>query len=345
MRNYVGKLVVPGVMATLALCLAGCGRPTADPNVLSKPLLTSLIAPQVDGSDQQWCMNTAKIKYSGNNQPIGDGPPPADGASGSDNSSAATQNGASADPVSADGFPLILAEEAFIRWSDQDVYVMSLLIGGGFIAVHNGGYPQSLNEPGSPGSVYQPENLDQVQAVVADIRERGAIIDLTDKGRSAGVYDSTNGFCAIGSWAVNDVTWTTPATDAKGNYVSHVTASLGFEAHRLGAATTDINPMQLQQIETRQYTVAKFNDGWKLVPDDQSQPQQAPAQPGSADTSQNNSNTNQDDGGLAGALLTHKLLTDHNGDNDNENDGNSNGENNNGDSSNDNNSDSGGDDN
>jgi hypothetical protein len=351
-----------------------CPQPPSaplDPNQLSKPLLAKLIAPQIDRSDQQWCMNTIKIKYASTNAPIANGPapqPPAeqnqpqadqgewhggvhrqvggrelpwDGSRYTDpqgdqywqdaggrtfmahhdqqyysdnggpwqpyqgNSSTASAPMPAPPP---DGFPLIFAEEAYVRWSAQDGFVMALLIGGGYIAVHEGGYPRSLIDPGTPGDVFTPKTLDDVKLVIATIAHRGAVIDLTGKGRSAGVWDAANGFCATGKWLPDDVNWTPPAPGAQGTTVSHVTVRLVFLANRLGSATGTINPMGIWQSATQEYTVVKYNDGWRLQTGDTQQAPTSSARLGDG-SSQDGVGTD-----LGEALLAHKILSDKHGD-------------------------------
>lgn len=230
----------------------------ADP---SKGTVTALMKAYLSKQDpESWCLNPMKIKSVKDDQPIG---------------LTALGNylhshGKDAGSFSADIFPVIFAEEAFIKWNDHDAYVMEMLIGGNYIAVHEGGYDRSTAGRGSPGNIYVPANGDQVDGVIDVIREKGALVDLTDKGRKAGVWDPANGFCLAGYWDLNEVTgWTSPAADNEGKVVTHIKARETFHPTALGAAKTAFNPMGFDYTTVDQeFVAAKFNDGWRIISGD-----------------------------------------------------------------------------
>lgn len=284
-----------------------------DPNALSKPLLEKLVNGAIDSSDQTWCMNVFKIKSAATNEIVtlndsSDAPAANDNQNGTD-----PQN---ASPSPSDPFPLIFAEEAYIRWSDQDAFVMGMLIAGNYIAVHSGGYPQSQVEPGTPGDAYAPHNLQDVEAVIAAIRERGAVVDLTNAGRNGGVWNSSTGLCVVGNWTLESIdAWTPEATDSKGNIVTHIKARVVLAPARIGDASKDINPMGIvfRPAQDWEFTAVKYNDGWHLVqPSGDQQP--------TASASQASSGTQDDGESLAGAFALHSALS---GNHDDENDENS----------------------
>jgi hypothetical protein len=117
-------------------------------------------------------------------------------------------------------------------------------------------------------SRYAPTTIAAVQDVISAIRERGAEVDLTDKGRKAGVWDATNGFCLKGNWSYRDIDgWTAPSTDSKGNIVTHIKAEIDFTAKQLGQANSAINPLKIVLSSEKDYDAVKFNDGWRIGSD------------------------------------------------------------------------------
>jgi hypothetical protein len=224
---------------------------------LNKSTLADLIRPTIATDEVRWCMNPVKLKYAATNNLV-TFPSPADDAPAADGQDS------TADPPK--GFPLIFAEEAYVKWTDQDAYVMELLIGGGYIAVHSGGYEKSFNAPGTPGGTYIIKNRADVDQVIAAIKSRGAVVELTDRGRAEGVWDVDNGFCAVGNWKFYDIDgWTVPAANHEGTIVTHITSDRSFEVKSLGAATGNINAMGFPYLNQQEFSAEKYNDGWRLV--------------------------------------------------------------------------------
>jgi hypothetical protein len=165
-----------------------------------------------------------------------------------------------------------------------------------------------MNQPGRPGGVYMPNSLSDIQSVIKIIRQRGAEVDLTSKGRAAGVWDADKGFCLQGHWQVTGIDgWTAPAADSHGNMTTHVTANISFAATHLGRANDGINPLGLTSEATRTYDAVLYNDGWRIVTDggDAAPPPQA--------------STSHSGGlfdGLFGWLVEHHLMSggDHDSD-------------------------------
>jgi len=240
-----------GLPVTLFLAVAACSDP-------SKNTIWSLVKENIEQRKAvTWCLNPVKIKSTGSNLPLGlwvlD--PSADSES--------RMNGV----VSTAAFPLIFAEEAFVKWSDPDVYIMTLLVAGKYIAVHEGGYPGSQNEPGKPGKAYDPTTTDQVEAIIEVIREKGAVVDLTTKGLQEGIWDAESGFCVRGVWELYKITgWTAAAADSNGKLVTHIEADERFHPTSLGAAKTGLNPMGFTYtMYGQEFVAAKFNDGWRII--------------------------------------------------------------------------------
>jgi len=224
----------------------------------SKNIFTTLVKASIANQEaESWCLNSLKMKSPKTNRPIGLE------ALGN----MVKSQGQTAGTFPATVFPLIFAEEAFIKWNDHDVYVMEMLIGGGYIAVHEGGYKDNPASPGQPGRIDVPTTDDQVDIIVEMIRQNGAVVDLTDKGRNDGVWDPGNGLCLQGHWELNEVTgWTDPAPDKDGKIVTHIRATEIFQPTSLGAATSAFNPMGFSYTTAEQeFVAAKFNDGWRIV--------------------------------------------------------------------------------
>src|SRR5580658_4981346 len=180
----------------------------------SQGTVTAVLKTYIDKLDpENWCLNPMKIKSLKTDRPIGLE------ALGN----LVQSNGQNGGSFSANIFPVVFAEEAFMKWNEQDAYVMAILIGGKYIAVHAGGYPRSTRAPGNPGGVYDANNYDQVIQVINAIKSQGAVVDLTDKGRKDGVWEPDNGFCLQGFWQLQEVTgWTSPAADNEGKIVTHI---------------------------------------------------------------------------------------------------------------------------
>ena len=167
--------------------------------------------------------------------------------------------------ISENEFPIIFAEEAFVPWDEGDAFIMHLLIGGSYIVVHRGGYERSATEKGSPGPVYVPRSYDDTTRIVDGIRRLGALVELTEKGRSAHVWSSDDGFCVNGRWDLNTVkNWTEPAPDSNGRILTHISAELKFKPIRLGQASPVDNPFGAGFYRSIEPTAIKYNDGWKM---------------------------------------------------------------------------------
>lgn len=165
--------------------------------------------------------------------------------------------------ISASVFPVIFAEEAFIAWDSDSELVMLVLLGEGYIGVHKGGYPQSTREPGKPGELYRISSFKDAQKVVADIKQRGAVVELTEKGSRAHAWDDDN-FCLTGRWVFHEVLGKTdPAPDNRGRTVTNATALLHFKPEKVGRSAID-NPLGtfLEREVTIEYT--KYSDGWRM---------------------------------------------------------------------------------
>lgn len=90
----------------------------------------------------------------------------------------------------------VLTEDGYLIWTDQDKYVMSVLIGQGYITVHSGGYMESMNMPRShPGPLLAIHSREDVSAAVAGIVAHGGKFEITKKGYTAGVWTKRYGFC------------------------------------------------------------------------------------------------------------------------------------------------------
>jgi hypothetical protein len=143
---------------------------------------------------------------------------------------------------------------------------MYLLMSDGFIRVHRGGYEQSRTMKGSPGAVYQPRTLSDLEDIFTSIRMSGAVVELTDLGRAQGAWDAVKGFCVEGVWEFAKVEeWTAPAADSTGVIVTHIRVQVVFHPSRLGRATRGINPLGLTLTREEGFKAAKFNRGWRLV--------------------------------------------------------------------------------
>jgi len=221
-------------------------------------MLTSMLKTHFANQEPvSWCLNQVKLKSARTNEPLA-----------AMALAQVLENKNQKSPViSASVFPLIFTEEAYVEWSSDDAYIMALLIGGQFIAIHEGGYPGSRNAPGTPGQAFEPKTYDQVEAVIGIIKEKGAVVDLTPKGVQAGVWDPENGFCVRGFWELDKVTgWTEASTDNNGKIVTHIEASEQFRPMSLGAARFDLNPIgTTYTFDKKEFVAAKFNDGWRLI--------------------------------------------------------------------------------
>ena len=102
---------------------------------LSEDLIGGLLRQALGNDGEEMCMTVAKIKSYRTNLPF-----------------------LVASPANNSGnpFPLVFAEEMYVPWRPIDRLIAYLLMSGGFIKVHSGGYEQSMTERGSPGAVYQP---------------------------------------------------------------------------------------------------------------------------------------------------------------------------------------------
>jgi hypothetical protein len=248
------------LLVLLPLILAACSDP-------SKGTVTALVKEYIAHEDAEtWCLNALKVKSAKTNQPIG----LMALKNLAQSRNLAQNNGRSTVATPADASPLIFAEEAFIKWNDHDAYIMAMLMGGKYIAVHEGGYAANPSDPGSPGGIYDPKDYGELDAIIDVIRDKGAVVDLTAKGRSDGVWDPENGFCVEGFWELKEVTgWTNPAADNEGKVVTHIKATETFHPTRLGAAKDAFNPMEIIFTTAEQeFVAAKFNDGWRLISGD-----------------------------------------------------------------------------
>jgi hypothetical protein len=165
--------------------------------------------------------------------------------------------------IAENGFPVIFAEEAFIPWSTEDELIAILLLGEGYIAIHQGGYDRSMTEKGHPGALYRVDSYDDAAAVFADIRARGALVELTESGRRAGAW-SDNNFCMTGRWDLAAVkNWTAPAADSSGRIVTHISADVQFDPLRLGPGKI-ANPLGAVLTRTVDMVSTRYADGWKI---------------------------------------------------------------------------------
>lgn len=229
---YAAGAALGGAYVVFKLVAAQAGGELSDASV--KTLVEQALAKLAPETD---CMTRAKIKPYRTNDPMPE--------------------------ISEADFPVVFAEEAFVKWTSADAVITTLLIGDGMIEVHQGGYPQSLVDPGTPGALYAVDSYEKAQAMFADIAAHGALVDLTDKGRQAHVWKDDN-FCMTGNWQVANIAkWSPPALDSTGLTVSHITADLDLVPSLIGSAPTN-DPLNAVMTDTVELVAAKYSDGWRI---------------------------------------------------------------------------------
>lgn len=159
----------------------------------------------------------------------------------------------------------VLAEDAFIDWQDIDGLIIGILMSDGYLNVHTGGYPGEspfrFSKPGTPGALYQPKSSDEVWNALKGIRYDGAVAELTDKAKSAGVWQNGTA-CLKGRWVFGKVlNRTDPAVDKDGKIVSHISVRI-----KLNFTMTANSPVEnrhaLELFREKELKAKKYSDGW-----------------------------------------------------------------------------------
>lgn len=227
-----------GACLVLVLCAAGLAS-GCDNNRLSDRSVKNLVQEVLKMKPSvTYCMNNAKIKSYRNPKLL--------------------------ENVGERGFPVVFAEEAFLQWTAVDQLIATVLVGEGMIAVHRGGYEDSVGTKGRPGDVYNINSYDQAAAMFNDIRQYGAVVDLTQSGEAAHAWSQDKGFCVTGRWNLNEVkSWTEPAPDSNGRIVTHITVELKYHADQAGAVAVR-NPFDATLLEEREAIAVKYGNGWKI---------------------------------------------------------------------------------
>ncbi|CAH2603547.1 conserved protein of unknown function [Rhodovastum atsumiense] len=105
-----------------------------------------------------------------------------------------------------------------------------------------------------------------MQEVVDAIATRGALVDLTDRGRALGAWQAGEGFCIETDSDVEDVTrWTGPATDGLGRVVARLTVRVVFRPVRLAGGSPVQNRFGVYNWVERTLVAVRFNDGWRVT--------------------------------------------------------------------------------
>lgn len=227
------RFKITGVIAgAIAMSLSGCTDNFNDSK--AKSLVESEL---LKLGDRTMCMNSVKIKeYASDNV---------------------------FKTVTENNFPVVFAEEAFVKWSEEDKFIAVLLMGDKLIAVHSGGYERAAFNTGHPGAVLDASSYERADAIFEGIRTRGAVIDLTAEGRSKHAW-ADNNFCVTGHWAASEISkLTEPAVDGAGKTVSHFEAKIAFQPTSIGGARLT-NPLDATLYNVLDLTAVKYQKGWEI---------------------------------------------------------------------------------